>query len=147
MLRRLQALISFVVVLAMIGLSGCAGETDQQRRDREEKMRQDAANATEKAKPALQAAGKEINQAADRAAEDARAAVQGVKEGWSGNQQPLVNLNTAGEADVEGLPGITPREARVIIEHRPYADKHELVTRHILAQETYDKLSERITVK
>src|ERR1700678_2095817 len=110
------------ILLAMFGilvLGSCASETDQQRRDREEKMRQDAATATAKAKPALQAAGKEINQAADRAADDARAAVEGVKEGWSGNQQPLVNLNTSSEADVEGLPGLTPQEARVIIAHRP----------------------------
>lgn len=146
MIRRLQSFISLVMVLAMIGLSSCAGETDQQRKDREEKMRQDAANATAKAKPALQAAGKEINQAADRAAQDARAAVQGVKEGWASNQ-PLVNLNTSNEADVEGLPGITPREARLIVEHRPYTDKHDLVTRKILTQESYDKLSDRVTVK
>lgn len=144
--RKSNAWISLVVFALMIGLNGCAGETDQQRKDREEKMRQDAANAAEKAKPALQAAGKEINQAADRAASDARAAVQGVKEGWSGNKE-LVNLNTSTEADVEGLPGITPHDARVIVEHRPYSDKYDLVTRHILTQATYDQISDRVTAK
>jgi DNA uptake protein ComE-like DNA-binding protein len=146
MFRKINIL-TLLIALTLIGLTGCAGETDQQRRDRAEKMRQDAASATEKAKPALQAAGKEINQAADRAADDARAAVEGVKEGWSGNQQPLVNLNTTSEADVEGLPGLTPQEARVIIAHRPYGDKHELVSRHVLTQATYDKISDRITAK
>jgi DNA uptake protein ComE-like DNA-binding protein len=146
MLRKISAsvvLIAFIVV----GVAGCAGETDQQRRDREEKMRQDAASATEKAKPAIEAAGKEINRVADRAAEDARAAAQGVKDGWSGNQQALVDLNAANEADVAGLPGITPGDARAIVQHRPYKDKHELVTRHILTQDAYDKISDRITVK
>jgi DNA uptake protein ComE-like DNA-binding protein len=145
MFRKINASMLLVVFL-LIGLNGCAGETDQQRRDREEKMRQDAATATAKAKPALEAAGKEINQAADRAAEDARAAVQGAKEGWSGTHE-LVDLNISTESDVEGLPGITAHDAHAIIEHRPYRDKHELVTRRILAQATYDGISDRITVK
>ena len=138
---------TLLTTVVLIGLMSCAGETDQQRKDREEKMRQDAAAATEKAKPALQAAGKEINQAADRAADDARAAAQGVKDGWSGTQQLLVNLNTSNEADIEGLPGLTQHDAHVIVEHRPYADKHDLVTRHILSPATYDKISDRISVK
>jgi DNA uptake protein ComE-like DNA-binding protein len=145
MFRRINASI-LLVVFALIGLGSCAAETDQQRRDREEKMRQDAANATARAKPALEAASKEINQAADRAAEDARAAVQGAKQGWSGDQ-PLVDLNRSTEADVEGLPGLSARDARGILQHRPYADKRELVTRHILTQATYDQISNRITVK
>jgi DNA uptake protein ComE-like DNA-binding protein len=136
-----------LIAFALIGLGSCASETDQQRKDREEKMRQDAASATAKAKPALEAAGKEINQVADRAAEDARAAVQGAKEGWSGNQQPLVDLNKSTEADVEGLPGLTAQDAHDIVQHRPYADKHDLVTRHVLTQATYDKISDRVTVK
>ena len=144
---RTRKVLTLLTTFVLIALISCASETDQQRRDREEKMRQDAAAATEKAKPALQAAGKEINQAADRAAQDARAAVQGVKEGWSGTQQPLVNLNTSSEADIEGLPGLTQHDTRVIIEHRPYADKHDLVTLHILTQTTYDKISDRIAVK
>jgi len=146
MFRKMNALM-LLIALAVIVLGGCAGETDRQRRDREEKMRQDAANATAKAKPALEAAGKEINQVADRAAGDARAAVQGAKEGWSGNQQPLVDLNSSTEADIEGLPGITARDAHAIIGHRPYADKHDLVARHVLTQGTYDKISDRITAK
>jgi DNA uptake protein ComE-like DNA-binding protein len=145
MIRKINASL-LLIVFSLMGLAGCAGETAQQRKDREEKMRQDTANATEKAKPALQAAGKEINQAADRAASDARAALQGVKEGWSGNQ-PLLNLNTSTEADMELLPGVTSRDAHTIVEHRPYADKYDLVTRHILTQASYDQISDRITAK
>src|SRR5271154_5495999 len=103
--RRVTASVLWFGVAAIL-LVGCASESDQQRRDREEKMRQDAANATEKAKPAIEAAGKEINKIADRAAEDARAAAQGVKEGWSGTKEPQINLNTAEEGDLVTLPGI-----------------------------------------
>src|SRR5580692_5318595 len=145
MFRKVNAFM-LLVALAVIVLGGCAGETDQQRRDREEKMRQDAANATAKAKPALEAAGKEINQVADRAAGDARAAVQGAKEGWSGTHE-LVDLNISTKEDLEGLPGISDRDAHAIIDHRPYKDKHELVTRHIVTPATYDGISDRITVK
>ena len=137
------------ILLAMFGilvLGSCASETEQQRRDRVEKMRQDAANATAKAKPALEAAGKEINQVADRAAEDAKAAVQGAKEGWSGTHE-LVDLNISTKEDLEGLPGISDHDAHAIIDHRPYKDKHELVTRHIVTPATYDGISDRITVK
>src|ERR1700733_14997523 len=94
------------ILLAMFGilvLGSCASETDQQRRDREEKMRQDAANATAKAKPALEAAGEENNQGADRAAEGARAGGEGGKEGWSGTHE-LVDLNISTKEDLEGLP-------------------------------------------
>lgn len=146
MFRKINAL-ALLIAFAWIGLTGCAGETDQQRSDRVEKMRQDAAAATQKAKPAIEAAGKEINQVADRAADDARAAVQGAKEGWSGNQQPLLNLNTSSEADLSGLPGITEHDARVIIQHRPYADKGDLISRHVLTQDKYGKISDRITAK
>jgi len=135
-----------LAVFAVFILGSCVSETDQQRRDREEKMRQDAAAATAKAKPALEAAGKEIDKAADRAAEDAKAAVQGAKEGWSGTHE-LVDLNISAKEDLEGLPGISDHDAHAIIEHRPYRDKHELVTRHILAQATYDGISDRITVR
>src|SRR5277367_2565102 len=131
-----------LIAFALIGLGSCASATDQQRKDREEKMRQDAASATAKAKPALEAAGKEINQVADRAAEDARAAVQGAKEGWSGTHE-LVDLNISAKEDLEGLPGISDHDAHAIIDHRPYKDKRELVTRHIVTQSTYDGISDR----
>jgi DNA uptake protein ComE-like DNA-binding protein len=145
MFRRTTAY-TLLFTFALMTLGSCASETDQQRRDREEKMRQDAANATAKAKPALEAAGKEINQVADRAAEDAKAAVQGAKEGWSGTHE-MVDLNLSAKEGLEGLPGITAREAQNIVDHRPYKDKHELVARHILTQATYDGISDRVTVK
>ena len=145
MLRKMTAAV-LLVGLVSIFLAGCASETDQQRRDREEKMKQDAANATEKAKPAIEAAGKEINKIADRAADDARAAAQGVKEGWSGTKEPQINVNTAGEADLVTLPGIGRHDASAIIRGRPYQDKHDLVRRNILTEETFVKISDRLTI-
>jgi DNA uptake protein ComE-like DNA-binding protein len=145
MTRKLHSVLTVMMVVAMVALIGCASETDQQRKDREDKMRQDAANVTEKAKPALQAAGKEINQAADRAAEDAKAAVQGAKDGWTKDHPSLINLNTAAPEDLTGLPGVDIHMAHAIVQNRPYADTHQLVTRKVMTQSAYDQISDKIT--
>jgi hypothetical protein len=42
------------------------------------------------------------------------------------------------------LPGMTEREADRIIADRPFADTHELVTRHVLSDAEYDKIRDRI---
>ncbi|MGA7918809.1 MAG: hypothetical protein WCA38_03995 [Candidatus Acidiferrales bacterium] len=141
--------VALLFVALIFGCVSCASETDQQRRDREEKMRQDAADATAKAKPALEAAGKELNRAADRAVEDARAAAEGIREGWSKGDdgRERLNLNAARESDLLTLPGITKSEARLIIEDRPYGDKHDLVTKRIITEDEYLKIRDQIVAK
>jgi DNA uptake protein ComE-like DNA-binding protein len=145
MTRKLHGAMAMMMVLAMMAAIGCASETDQQRRDREAKMRQDAADVTEKAKPALQAAGKEINQAADRVAEDAKAAAQGAKDGWTKDHPSLINLNTAAPEDLTGLPGVDIHMAHAIVQNRPYANTRELVSRKVMTQSAYDQISDKIT--
>jgi DNA uptake protein ComE-like DNA-binding protein len=142
-----------VLVAGLLGVllttaMGCSpNETDEQRRQREEKTRDEVAKATERAKPALEKAGKELGEAAKAAGEMAHAAADGVKEGWDrANQNPL-DLNSASENDLLVLPGITRRDAHKIIAGRPYQDKHELVSRHILPQAAYDKIRDQVTIK
>lgn len=128
---------------------GCMNETAEQRREREERLRQETAEAAAKAKPALENAGKELNRAADRAADDAKAAAQGIKEGWnsaSGNHAQL-DLNSATENELLSLPGIDRREAHRIVDGRPYVDKHELVTKRILTEDEYLRIRDQIAAK
>jgi DNA uptake protein ComE-like DNA-binding protein len=141
--------VALLFVALTFGCVGCANETDQQRRDREEKMRQDAADAIAKTKPALEAAGKEIDRAADRAVDDARAAAEGVREGWSKGDdgRERLNLNAAGESDLLALPGITKSEARLIIQDRPYADKHDLVAKGIITEQEYLRIRDQVVAK
>jgi competence protein ComEA len=76
---------------------------------------------------------------------DARAVAEGIREGWS-RDKPL-NLNTASKDDLMALPGMTSAEADRVIDGRPYSAPDELVSRHILSKEQYDKISDRVVAK
>jgi DNA uptake protein ComE-like DNA-binding protein len=75
---------------------------------------------------------------------DTKAIAEGVKEGLS--RKESVNLNKASKADLQGLPGITPQKADRIIAERPYADPHQLVTRHVLSEDEYAQVKDRVVV-
>ncbi len=130
------------VIAIAFGATGCS--RDQQQRD--EKTREDAAKAAERAKPALQEAGREIGKAAHTAADEAAAAAQGVREGWNRSGHAL-DINSASEDELAGLPGITRHDARKIIANRPYRDPHELVTRGIVSDDEYSRIHDGITAK
>ena len=69
--------------------------------------------------------------------------VEGVKEGM-GRDNKAININKASREDLVALPGVTEHEADRIIADRPYDDAHDLVTRHVLPQAEYDKISDRL---
>jgi Helix-hairpin-helix motif len=76
---------------------------------------------------------------------DARAVAEGIREGWS-RDKPL-NLNKASKDDLMALPGVNSAEADRIIDARPYGQPDELVSRHIMSQSQYDKISDRVVAK
>ncbi len=75
---------------------------------------------------------------------DTKAIAEGVKEGLS--RKESVNLNKASKADLLGLPGVTPQKADRIIAERPYANTRQLVTRHVLSEDEYAQLKDRVIV-
>ena len=75
---------------------------------------------------------------------DTKAIAEGVKEGLS--RKESVNLNKASKADLQGLPGVTPQKADRIIAERPYADTRQLVTRHVLSEDEYAQVKDRVIV-
>jgi DNA uptake protein ComE-like DNA-binding protein len=137
-----------VLALCLGWLTGCNfnGSSDADKRAREEKTRDEVARATERAKPVLEDAGRKIGKAAAEAADEAQAAAEGVREGWERGHR-LVNVNTASEGELAGLPGISVRDARRIVDRRPYGDKHEVVVKGALSEATYQKIRDRITSK
>ena len=143
----------FAVMLTLgVGAMGCnwnrSGLTnDEEQRQRDEKTREEVAKATERLKPALETAGRKLGEATERAAKDAHAAAQGVKEGWARGSHRPVDLNSASEKELMELSGITGRDARRIIHARPYRDKRDLVSKGILSNSTYSKIQDQITVK
>lgn len=142
-------------ISATISASGCGyfqkgGSDAAAQKERDEKTREQVADAVENAKPKLEEAGRKVGEAAKTAAEDAQAAAQGVKEGWdrgTSGSSNVLNLNTASEADLSALPGISHRDARNIIANRPYAERHELVSKGVLSEEQYRGVRDEVTTK
>ena len=143
---------SLLVVALTFGAAGCTwnhngSASDEEQRQRDEKTREDAAKAAEKLKPAIESAGRKLGEATERAAEEARAAAQGVKEGWARGSYAPVDVNSASETELTELPGITDSAAKRIIRNRPYSDKQDLVNRGIVSRSSYEKIQDQITAK
>lgn len=75
---------------------------------------------------------------------DTKAVAEGVKEGLSGKKS--VDINKASKEDLASLPGMTADKADRVIAERPYASAHQLVTRHVISQDDYDQIKDRVLV-
>ena len=63
----------------------------------------------------------------------------------SSNDQ--IDINSASANELKALPGIGEAYSAAIIKNRPYANKRQLVSRKVIPQATYDKISDRIIAK
>lgn len=59
----------------------------------------------------------------------------------------LVDINSAGKAELKTLPGISDAEADKIIAGRPYLSKANLTTRNIVSREVYEGLKARVIAR
>jgi DNA uptake protein ComE-like DNA-binding protein len=75
---------------------------------------------------------------------DTKAVAEGVREGLSSKK--TIDLNKASKDDLLSLPGITAAKADRMIGERPYASTHQLVSRHVLSEQQYSQLQDRVTV-
>ncbi|MHB8653845.1 MAG: ComEA family DNA-binding protein [Terriglobia bacterium] len=141
---KFQTFINFIMI-AILGslLTGCT-----QNSTTPEQTREQTAEAAKKVKDETKEAAKKIEAASDQVKDQVKAVAQGAKEGWTGDKgKPrTVDLNTASSAELTSLPGIGKSEARRIIKARPFTTTHELVSRGILTEDDYQKLSDHVTV-
>lgn len=136
------------LVLCVVAMSSCASnETAQQRKEREDKTRDEVAKATDRAKPEIQEAGRELGRVADEAAREARAFAEGVRQGWVQGGHHVVNLNSASESELTELPDISSVTARRIIRNRPYHDTAELISKHVVSDGEYAKIKDIVTAE
>jgi len=75
---------------------------------------------------------------------DTKALAQGVKEGLSSKRS--IDLNKSSKDDLTSLPGIDAGQADRIIAERPYANPHQLVSRHVLSEDEYGHIQGRVVV-
>jgi len=65
----------------------------------------------------------------------------------AGNSSKLIDLNSASREEIEALPGIGKVYLQKIIDGRPYANKKQLVSKGIIPQATYDKMSSLVIAR
>jgi DNA uptake protein ComE-like DNA-binding protein len=80
--------------------------------------------------------------------DNAKAVAEGVRDGLTrpSPDKPL-DLNSASKSQLMGLPGVDDATADRIIGGRPYASEHQILERHIVSREEYNKIADSITVK
>ncbi len=64
----------------------------------------------------------------------------------SSDSTSLININTASLTELDSLPGIGQVYGQNIIEHRPYSNTTELVSKGAIKQSLYDKIKDLVSV-
>ena len=65
---------------------------------------------------------------------------------FSSDSNALININTASLSQLDSLPGIGPVYGQSIIEHRPYSDVPELLSKGALRPSDYQKVKDLVSV-
>lgn len=133
-----------VRVVAAAGI--CAGMmwmTSCARQESDQQIQRQAEQATEQAKVAAKKAAANAKVAAAEAERDMNDVAAGVKAGMHNGKTTggEVNLNSASRADLESLPGVTPATARKIVDNRPYASPHDLVSKGVVTHAEYERIA------
>lgn len=136
---RTKALLASGISLAIVLAAGCSSHPSDQQ------VQQQAAQTTQQVKQDAQKAASDARVAAANAEDKLNAVAAGVKQGLKGTPAAsAVDLNTASREQLETLPGITPARAHKIVAGRPYSTPNDLVTKNVLTQEEFDRISGKV---
>ena len=138
-----SSLLAVATILGMTVLTACNPPANDQR------LQEQAAQATEQAKQGSKEALADARVAAKNAEQAVNDVAAGVKQGMGNKSTPSagVDLNSASAADLTALPGISVRKAREIIDHRPYASSHDLVKDGLLTETQFEDIAPKVTVR
>ena len=129
--------------VAFLGLAAC-----NSRQPSDEQIKQQAAQTTQAVKAGAKQAAADAKVAAANAERIVNDVAAGVKEGLKSNGKPsasVVDINAATEEQLTDLPGITGARALRIVRGRPYNTTHELVSKGVLTEQQYNRISGQIT--
>jgi competence protein ComEA len=71
---------------------------------------------------------------------------QTISSNFSSDSNPLININTASLTQLDSLPGIGQVYGQSIIEHRPYSNVEELLSKGALKNSVYQKVKDLVSV-
>jgi DNA uptake protein ComE-like DNA-binding protein len=142
--KRQRCILAIATFVGTAFLAACNPPASDQH------LQQQAAQATEQAKQGSKEALADARVAAKNAEQAVNDVAAGVKQGLRSDNAPdrssRLDLNTASQADLESLQGISVRKARQIIDHRPYTSSHDLVKDGLLTQRQFDEIAPKVTV-
>jgi DNA uptake protein ComE-like DNA-binding protein len=137
---------SFLAAAAILGvtiLTACNPPANDQR------LQEQAAQATEQAKQGSKQALADARVVAKNAEQAVNDVAAGVKQGIDSKNAPSarLDLNSASGADLTALPGVSVHKAKQIIDHRPYASSHDLVKEGLLTEAQFEEIAPKVTVR
>lgn len=131
-------------------LAACNSAPPPNRQESDAQLRQQAAVATEHAKHDARVAAAEARHAAGVAERKMNDIAQGVKEGMGkpapGRPAQPVNINSASREQLETLPGVGHTTAQSIMDHRPYGDRRDLVSKGAISASEYNRIADDVSV-
>jgi competence protein ComEA len=71
---------------------------------------------------------------------------QSISTNFSSDSMGLININSASLGELDSLPGIGQVYGQSIIEHRPYSDVSELLSKGVLKKSVYEKIKNEISI-
>jgi DNA uptake protein ComE-like DNA-binding protein len=141
-------LAALALTLCIVWLAGCNNNNTPQS---DQQLKQDAAKTTEQVKQGAQQAAADAKVAAANAERKVDDIAAGVKEGMHSDAKPspsgTVDINSANTTQLESLPGISDARANRIIDNRPYTSPHDLVSKGVVSEAEYSRISGRIVAQ
>ena len=142
---RLRGWTALAMSVALIGFTGCNNNTTPQS---DQQLKQQAAKTTEQVKQEAQQAAADAKVAAANAERKVDDVAAGVKEGLHSNSKPspagALDINSASADQLATLPGISGVRAQHIVDNRPYSSPHDLVSKGLISEAEYSRISGRI---